>query len=92
MKKKYTLGFILSLLFINNVIAQNYYYYQGQKQNLVLDKSGLDIYVNNNYTIGNASNNLKSFSLVAISNNEKTHLLNSMVLQQIFNISQKLTN
>ena len=72
MKKNYIWGIILFLYSISNLNAQTYYYYKGQKQNLVLDKSGFDIYVNNNFQIGTSNSNLKPFTLSAINSNEKT--------------------
>ncbi len=69
MKKKYPLVLIF-LCLICTLSAQNYYYYKGQKQNLALDKSGFDVFVNNNFQIGNY-NNLKPFVLTQISSNEK---------------------
>ena len=71
MKKNYLLALLL-LLLSNSLFAQNYYYYKGQKQNLVLDKTGFDIYVNNNFQIGSSNTNLKDFTLSAINTGEKT--------------------
>ena len=71
MKKNYLLGLILILFNIGNISAQSYYYYKNQKQTLILDKTGFDIFVNNNFQIGSSTANLQSFNLTTTSQIEK---------------------
>lgn len=70
MKKNYSLLLILFVFITNIFSAQTYYYYKGQKQILTLDKSGFDIFVDDNFQIGNSNTNLESFSLTSINTNE----------------------
>lgn len=70
MKKNYTLLLILFVFFTNIFSAQTYYYYRGQKQSLTLDKSGFDIFVDNNFQIKSSNTNLELFSLTSINTNE----------------------
>lgn len=79
MKKNYILRVLL--LFVANILfAQNYYYYKGEKQFLTLDKSGLDIYVNNNFQTNEiSSTNLEPYNLLAINGSEKFATIDFMV-------------
>lgn len=72
MKKNY---FILMLIcWVSGMYGQNYYYYyKNQQQSLSLDKTGLDIYVNNSFQTQSVSNiNIESINLGQLSANKKT--------------------
>lgn len=72
MKKNYIVLFLIC--WANGLFGQNYYYYyKNQQQNILLDKTGFDIYVNNSFQAENISNtNLESIVLDDSSTNQKT--------------------
>lgn len=92
MKKNYLI--LILICWANLIFCQNYYYYRNQQQNLTLDKTGFDIYVNNIFLPESVSDtNLKPFILNDLNSDEKTgsvEFINTPTDTEYFSIINEL--